>query len=64
MSIISRVRQMRSGAHYFSMRTREALFVVLVRTRPYREIRISRVVLRKGPIFAHHAGSDLLCEDE
>jgi len=23
-------------AHYFSMRTREALFVVLVRTRPYR----------------------------
>ena len=31
---------MQFGAHYFSMRTREALFVVLVRTRPYKEISI------------------------
>lgn len=46
------------------MRTREALFVVLVRTRPYKKI--STVLLRKGRhlLTILVAGGVLLCECE
>jgi len=64
MSIVSPDGRMQFGAHYFSMRTREALFVVLVRTRPYKKISI--VLLQKERAFADHSGGELLCgcEDE
>ena len=44
------------------MRTREALFVVLVRTRPYKKI--STVLLRKGRhlLTILVASGELLCE--
>ena len=46
------------------MRTREALFVVLVRTRPYKKI--STVLLRKGRhlLTILVASGELLCECE
>jgi hypothetical protein len=67
MSIVSSDRRMYFGAHYFSMRTREALFVVLVRTRPYKKI--STVLLRKGrhllTMLVAGGGESLWeCEDE